>query len=166
MMMLTAKSDINSKLEVLSLGVEDYMTKPFDKNELLIRVKNLLKNNKERENYTKELHQEDGEVYSDDLQSKLKKYIYKNASNTKLNQDDIIEEFAISKSTLYRKVKAQTGLNPTEFIREVKLLKAKQILEKNNDILLKQLALAVGFVNTFYFSQIFEERFGKKLTQK
>ncbi len=166
MIMLTAKSDINSKLEVLSLGVEDYMTKPFDKNELLIRVKNLLKNNKERENYTKELHQEDGEVYSDDLQSKLKKYIYKNASNTKLNQDDIIEEFAISKSTLYRKVKAQTGLNPTEFIREVKLLKAKQILEKNNDILLKQLALAVGFVNTFYFSQIFEERFGKKLTQK
>lgn len=164
--MLTAKTDINSKLEILSLGVEDYITKPFDKSELLIRIKNLLDNKTERENYNKELNQDVTEVYNDDLLLKLKNYIYENANNTELNQDVITQQFGISKSTLYRKVKSQTGLNPTEFIREVKLLKAKQILEKNSDILLKQLALEVGFVNTFYFSQIFEERFGQKLTNK
>ncbi len=159
--MLTAKKEVHLKLEILQLGVDDYMTKPFEKKELLIRIKNLLNNYKERENYIKTLPNT-SIVVSDDFSKQLENFILLNLDKKELSQDDIADYFNISKSSLYRKLKSKTGLSPNEFVTEVKLQKAKTILENNPTILLKQLAYDVGFTNVYYFSTLYEKRFGCK----
>lgn len=166
--MLTAKTDANSKLDILRLGIDDYITKPFEKEELLIRMNNSMINNKERVQYNEEIgEQEAGETEEErTFVSTLKHYIYKKCSDDALvNQEALAAEFGISRSSLYRRVKSQTGLTPSNFIKEVRLQKARDILEKQPDILLKQLALEAGFSHQTYFSQIYMDRFGIKPCQ-
>jgi signal transduction histidine kinase/DNA-binding response OmpR family regulator len=158
--MLTARSDSKSKLDVLQLGIDDYLEKPFEKDELMIRVQNSLHNYQKRKMYRV---QENIEIQSKALEnwtSKVSTYISKNATNTSLKQEDIAEQFNLSKSSLYRKIKSETGLTPKEFITEVKLQKARSILEVNTSISLKQLSSEVGFLHNSYFSTLFQKRFG------
>ena len=160
-LMLTARSDYHSKLEVLRLGIDDYLNKPFDKNELLIRIQNILKNHTNRNKFVKEENISNEEINEKtDWIINLKNYILKECDNPKLNQVDIAEYFNVSKSTFYRKVKMHTGLTPNEFINEVKLLEARKIVENNNDISLKELSLKVGFLHTAYFANQYKKRFG------
>ena len=159
--MLTAKTDTPTKLDVLKLGIDDYITKPFDKEELLTRIKNCIKNYTSRSNYNKRQTIEISE-YDDCFVKQLKNYIYKKSHDVSLNQEIIAQEFNISKSSFYRKIKSSTGLSPNNFIKEVKLQKARETLEKHPTILLKQLALEVGFTHHTYFSKIYTQRFGVK----
>ncbi|GAA3640689.1 hybrid sensor histidine kinase/response regulator transcription factor [Flavivirga jejuensis] len=163
--MLTARTDINTKLDVLKLGIDDYVTKPFDKKELLTRIKNCIKNDTSRNSYN-EVHNIELERYSDSFITELKRYIYEKSYDRNLNQDSIAETFNISKSSFYRKIKSHTGLSPNNFIKEIRLQKAREILEKNPTILLKQLALEVGFNNDTYFSKIYTKRFGTRPIKK
>ncbi|MDO5969452.1 response regulator [Flavivirga aquimarina] len=162
--MLTAKPDIPIKLDVLKLGIDDYITKPFDEEELLIRIKNCIKNYTSKNSYN-EAHQIYANDYHDYFITNLKQYIYKNSRETTLNQDILSEEFNISKSSFYRKVKSQTGLNPNNFIKEIRLQKAREILERNPTILLKQIALEVGYNHDTHFSKIYFKRFGVRPTR-
>ncbi len=66
----------------------------------------------------------------------------------------------MSKSTLYRKIKSLTGLNTQEFITEIKLLKAKEIMSTNETMSLKEISYKIGFSNYNYFKKIYEKRFG------
>ncbi|MDO3694024.1 response regulator [Wenyingzhuangia sp. chi5] len=160
-LMLTARSDYHSKIEVLRLGIDDYLNKPFDKNELLIRIQNILKNHVSRKNFLKDENIPNEEIKENtEWVVELKNYILKNCENPKLNQVDIAEHFNISKSTFYRKVKMETGLTPNEFINEVKLLEARKIVENNDDLSLKELSLKVGFLHTTYFANQYKKRFG------
>ncbi|WP_169816830.1 response regulator [Wenyingzhuangia fucanilytica] len=160
-LMLTARSDYNSKLQVLKLGIADYLSKPFDKDELLVRIQNILKNH-----HNRNLFVQQEEVTTLEIQEnqkwvlKLKKYIVKNCDDPKLNQIEIAEHFNISKSTFYRKVKMETGLTPNEFINEIKLLEARKIVEQNSNLSLKELSLKVGFLHTSYFANQYKKRFG------
>ena len=161
--MLTAKTDTNTKLGVLKLGIDDYITKPFDREELLTRVQNCIKNYTSRNQYNEK---NDIELEAnDDFIAQLQQYIYEKSHDTNLNQEIIAKEFNLSKSSFYRKIKSETGLTPNNFIKEIRLLKAKEILETKPSILLKQLALEVGFVHDTYFSKIYTDRFGIKPTK-
>ncbi len=160
-LMLTARTDSKSKLDVLRLGIDDYMNKPFEKEELLIRVQNALYNNLSRTQFVaekaidkKELHQNNQWI------KEVQKYIANNCSNPNLTQDDIAEHFNTSRSSLHRKIKAETGLTPNKFISEIKLQKARSIVEQNTGILLKTLALEVGYLHSSYFSKLYKQRFG------
>ncbi|SHH42227.1 Signal transduction histidine kinase [Wenyingzhuangia marina] len=160
-LMLTARSDYHSKLEVLRLGIDDYLNKPFNKNELLIRIQNRIKNQDSRNKFVNAEKITNDEIkQNSEWVIKLKKCIIKKCDNPKLNQVDIAEHFNVSKSTFYRKVKMETGLTPNEFINEVKLLEARKIVENNNDISLKELSLKVGFLHTTYFANQYKKRFG------
>ncbi len=161
-LMLTARKDTESKLDVLRLGIDDYMTKPFEKEELLIRIQNSLKNHTNRIHYIKE--QPETADYIDnespDWIRDVKNHIEKESDNPNVKQADIADYFHLSLSTLYRRIKGATGLSPNEFITEVKLQKARRLAENNPTLLLKQLALEVGYLDSYYFSKMYYKRFG------
>lgn len=161
--MLTAKADYESKISILRLGADDYIIKPFEREELLLRIQHLLKNNKKRKEYTNSIPNKEIEKTEPSIIENIQKYIYENCSNTKFTQNDIATEFGISKSSLYRKLKSEIGLSPQEFITEIKLQKAKAIRMQQPTILLKQLALEVGFKHTSHFSEKYTQRFGVKI---
>ncbi|OSY89529.1 hypothetical protein WH52_02535 [Tenacibaculum holothuriorum] len=162
-LMLTARTDSNSKLNVLRLGIDDYLNKPFEKEELLIRIENALYNHKNRNRFiTDEAVKKTELEVNNQWIEKVKEYIYKECSNTSMTQEDVALHFNLSKSSLHRKLKSETGLTPNAFITEVKLQKARFLLEQNPAILLKSLALEVGYLHTSYFSKLYEQRFGVK----
>ncbi|PQJ78373.1 hybrid sensor histidine kinase/response regulator transcription factor [Polaribacter porphyrae] len=158
--MLTARSDSKSKLDVLKLGIDDYLEKPFEKNELMIRVQNSLHNYQKRKIYRNDENIHHSTKNTENWILKVSNYVNKNVANTSLKQEDIAEQFHLSKSSLYRKIKSETGLTPKEFITEVKLQKARTILENNHTISLKELSSEVGFLHNSYFSKLFQKRFG------
>lgn len=161
-LMLTARGDMSDKLEVLRLGIDDYLTKPFSKNELLIRIQNSLTNNAEKGSYAQEAHHDSIGLDDEQFLSAIKKYVLESCGDSVFGLEDIVEEFAISKSTLYRKIKSLSGLNPNQFINEIKLQQARSLVELKQCNSLKQLSFAVGFTKPSYFSGLYEKRFGSK----
>ena len=129
------------------------MTKPFEKEELLIRIQNALKNHANRTNYIKEQ-----EVTASNIDNKppdwireVKNYIERKSANPDVKQIDIADHFHLSPSTLYRKIKGTTGLSPNEFITEVKLQKARRLAENNPAMLLKTIIVGSGVFRQLLF---------------
>ncbi|MEM9338520.1 MAG: response regulator [Bacteroidota bacterium] len=160
--MLTAKTDSDTRVDVLQLGIDDYVTKPFDKEELLARIRNCIRNHTSRNSYNEENNINLTDSQEDLFINQLKEYITENSGNMDLNQEMIANAFNVSKSSFYRKVKSNTGMSPNDFIREIRLQEARLILQDNPAILLKELSFKVGFHHTSYFSRIYEKRFGIK----
>ncbi|RLK02174.1 response regulator [Tenacibaculum discolor] len=160
-LMLTARTDAKSKLEVLRLGIDDYLNKPFEKDELLIRIQNALNNSINRTTYIKENTIKKEELNESDLWiKKVEEFINKQCSDPNMTQEDIALHLNTSRSSLNRKIKAATGLTPNQFITEIKLQKARSIVEQNPSVLLKTLALEVGYLHSTHFSKIYKQRFG------
>lgn len=160
-LMLTARTDSKSKLKVLRLGIDDYLNKPFEREELLIRIQNALDNSINRTNFIKENIIEKKELSQNSLWiKKVQEFINKQCSNPNMTQEDIAQHFNTSRSSLNRKIKAATGLTPNQFITEIKLLRARSIIEQTPTVLLKTLALEVGYLHTTHFSKIYKQRFG------
>mgnify|MGYP000642757103 CR=1 FL=1 len=162
-LMLTARSDFKSKLNVLRLGIDDYLNKPFEKEELLIRIEKALLNHKNRTHFIidEAVKKTELEVNNQWIK-KIKEHIYKECNNASMTQEDIALHFNLSKSSLHRKIKSETGLTPNAFITEVKLQKARGLIDQHPNILLKSLALEVGYLRASYFSKLYEQRFGIK----
>ncbi|QOD61571.1 response regulator [Polaribacter haliotis] len=161
-LMLTARTDYSSKLEVLRLGIDDYLHKPFEAEELLVRLHNRISNANKRDLYIEKEKISDVNTINkeQELLLKIKEYIHTNCGKQKLNQEDLSIHFNMSKSSFYRKIKTLTGLTPNEFITEIKLQKAKLLIEKREVYSIKQLTLEVGFSHGSYFSNRYFKRFG------
>ena len=174
--MLTARVALKDKLEALRIGVDDYLTKPFDLDELLIRVNNLLQNSKERQDWhnaellktttTKEEGQSSAiaiPVMTEEDQNWLKDVehiIERECGNNNFTIDWLAGILAISARQLQRRLKKMTGLTPKKYITEVRLQTARSFLENKKYNTVNQVMHAVGFKKQSYFSKLFEERFG------
>ncbi len=161
-LMLTARADTETKINVLRLGIDDYITKPFEEEELLLRINHGLINFSNQQTFIKEEKVEVSETKDVKFTKSLQSYIQDNCTNTSFGISDLCEEFALSQSSLYRKVKSITGLNTKEFITEIRLQKARQIRESNNGVTLKELVFSLGYKNSTHFNNLYEKRFGEK----
>jgi signal transduction histidine kinase/DNA-binding response OmpR family regulator/ligand-binding sensor domain-containing protein len=164
LILLTAKSTEDSKLSGLQSGADDYLTKPFNKNELLLKVRNGVKRQlKLREKLRAELMSSTPkvEVLSADEQflNKVKEAILNQLSDEQLSVESLAEDIGLSRVQLYRKISALTGMSVNELIRKLRLQKAAQLLAQNWGPV-SQVAYEVGFSNLSYFSKVFKEEFG------
>ena len=171
--LLTARADMRDKLQGLTLGVDDYLTKPFEVEELLLRIKNLLANVKNRTievplvetKLPKAPEEKKATNFTPrDLEwiKEVEAIAYREIKNNQFNFEDLARELHISKRQMARRVKQITGFTPIQYFREIKLQKARTLLETQQVSTLKEVTYAIGFENTFYFSKLFYERFGKR----
>lgn len=160
--MLTARAIEEDKLRGLRLGVDDYILKPFNQLELEARIHNLLQNKIQRE-----------EIINDKVQSEetpnveisflqeAEKIVLNNISNTNFKIADLAEQLNYSPRHLSRILKKASGLSPVAFILEVRLQKARQLLEQQKFNSVKEVQFEIGIDSASYFTTKFKERFGK-----
>jgi YesN/AraC family two-component response regulator len=164
LILLTAKSSEDSKLSGLSSGADDYLTKPFNKNELLLKVRNgVSRQLKLREKLRAELMSTAPkvEVLSEDEKflNSVKEKILERLSDEQLSVESLADDMGMSRVQLYRKVSGLTGISVNELIRKLRLQRAAQLLKQNWGPV-SQVAYEVGFSNLSYFSKVFKEEFG------
>lgn len=170
---LTARAEIQTKVDTLRVGVDDYILKPFVEMELLARIENLLKHSEGRlgaadspqQGYSK--HQpatnKEQTISAEDLEwlKELEEKLKTKLENSNFKIDDLLPEFGMNRSYFYKKIKRITGLTPNQHLQEIRLHQARQLLETNPQQSIKAIAYSVGFKNRGHFTEIFKNRFGK-----
>jgi signal transduction histidine kinase/DNA-binding response OmpR family regulator len=163
--MLTAKAGKVNIIEGLTQGADVYLTKPFEADELLLRIRNLIETRKRIWEHFKALDMLliDGlEVSSveDQFLQKVMVVIKKNLDNERFSVDDIAREVGFSRSQLHRKLKALTDKSAQQLIAENRLNEAYRRLE-NKVGSVSEVAYAVGYTNMSYFAKAFKDKFGR-----
>ena len=162
---LTSKSSNESKVMGLETGADDYITKPFNANLLEVRVKNILENRKKlRElfNHSPKINTREITLNSSDehFLERAIKIVEENISNANLDIALLEEELKMSNMQVYRKLKSLTNLSGNEFIKNIRLKKAVQLLESEN-YNISEIAYKVGFNDPSYFARMFKKQYGK-----
>ena len=159
--MVTAKVDLESKLQGLEMGADDYITKPFEFRELQLKIRRLLRKEK-RFNEQLELEPNEQAISSSDqiFLKKLKFILEENIGDSKLPVEFIANQLYMSPSTLQRRVKKLTGKPTVQLIKEYKLKKAKEMIRANYGTL-SEIAYKAGFNSLAYFSTSYKDFFGK-----
>lgn len=164
---LTAKSLDEQKIEGYEHGADSYITKPFSSKILKARVENLLNNRKKLENVFKDNNltdETDKDNKPDNMDnsfiSLLKTTIHKNIGNLEYNVEDLSNDMGLSRVQLYRKVKAITGVSVVDLMRKARLQRGKQLLENTNKSI-SEIAYEVGFSSPSYFTKCFKDEYNK-----
>jgi signal transduction histidine kinase/ligand-binding sensor domain-containing protein/DNA-binding response OmpR family regulator len=162
--LLTARTASLYKVEGLETGADDYLTKPFRIDELKVRIRNLLNNRKLlRDRYLKEALLQPKEVIIDSPDEKfliaLINIIENHIDQPEFKIDLLSRELAMSHSVIYKKLKALTGMSLVEFVRDIRLKRAAQLLEQNK-LTVAEICYQVGFTDRRYFSQVFKKKYG------
>ncbi|MFY0687434.1 MAG: response regulator [Cyclobacteriaceae bacterium] len=164
MMFLTARVQEQDKVDVLNLGVDDYLFKPFNGEELKARATNLLRAKQQRAEYWIEKSIDPRDIEWKEFPSKLKieidNYIKENIKS-EINGAILAQHTGQSERSLQRKVKANTGLSLTQYIKEYRLRTARTLLEGKKVLTVSEASFAVGFSHLSNFTKNFKERFGK-----
>ncbi|MCF0072847.1 response regulator [Dyadobacter sp. CY261] len=163
--LLTAKTSVENRLQGLETGADDYLTKPFEVKELLIRVGNLIEGRRRlKERYSREvvLQPVNIAISSVDEQflSRAMAVIEQFMSDENFNVETFGKEIGMSRMQLYRKLQALTGQSPSDFVKTIRLQRAAQLLSANSGTV-SQIADQVGFTSHSYFSKCFQEQYGK-----
>ena len=161
--LLTARTAEEHKLAGLENGADDYLTKPFNLNMLLLRIQKFLdwKTKCQRDLVQKiDIQPKDITISSVDEQfmQKAMKLMEENMANTEYSVENFSQDMNVSRTNLYRKMMAITGKSPIEYMRIIRLKRGKQLLMHGYKI--NETAYSVGFNNPKYFRKYFKEEFG------
>ncbi len=162
--MLTAKAAKEDKIEGLEIGADDYLVKPFDHEELLIRVKNLIKLREQmREKFRSEMILQPKSVIVPSSEKifldKISEIIENRIDDENFGVIELGKEIGLSRSQLHRKLKAVCDQTTTEFIRNFRLQRAADLIKQNAGNM-AEIAYKVGFSSQAYFTKSFTELFG------
>ena len=158
---LTARTLQSDKVEMLNLGVDDYIIKPFDMKELKLRINISLKNSLSQKNSISTTIEEFPISEMARFKKELDAHIIKNIKDPKLSNIDLADHFSMSERSLARKIKSVTGQTPAAYIREIRLHSAKRKIEYNERSSISEIARELGMTNLSHFTQAFKKRFGK-----
>lgn len=172
--MLTAKADMNSKLEGLQLGADAYLEKPFNSEELLVRIRKLLEMRKnlqqyylkkagiDDQTYAKPANMFDrisGQAVEDRFVKRVREIIEQNLTDADFTVEKLSRLIFMSHSQLHRKLDALTGCSPSRFIRIIRLEKAKELLQDPANSI-ASVAMDCGYEDPGYFARIFKQEYG------
>ncbi|MCD8207985.1 MAG: response regulator, partial [Bacteroidales bacterium] len=160
--LLTAKQSLENKLEGLTLGADDYVTKPFNVEVLILRMRKLIELSGGRRSRSRiEPEPEPIVITSMDekLVEKAIRKVEENISNPDFSVEALSRELGMSRVQLYKKLLRITGKTPVEFIRVIRLKRAVQFL-RESQLNVSEVAYRVGFNNPRYFTKYFKEEFG------
>jgi DNA-binding response OmpR family regulator len=162
--LLTAKTTLQSKVEGLELGADVYIEKPFSPRHLLAQISSLLTNRfKIKEHYANSplthlvsmAHTKADEIFLEQLNF----YIDSQLSNPDLSVEDLAKHFFMSRPTFYRKINVLTNLSPKELVNVARLKKAAAFLLEGTHKIAEVVSM-VGFSSQSYFTQAFFKQFG------
>jgi signal transduction histidine kinase/CheY-like chemotaxis protein/ligand-binding sensor domain-containing protein len=159
---LTAMAEDQSRMDAFSLGVNDYLLKPFDSRQLLVVVGHLLEQQfsaKLAQNTTDDQTDAERQETAEWLKE-LKQVIEKGIASEDYSVEKLTIQMSVSRSALYYKVKSATGLTPNQLMMEVRLQKARTYLTENPQLTNKQVMKLVGLKHESYFIRVFTRRFG------
>ena len=163
--MLTARSSIDNKIEGLETGADAYIEKPFSLDLLEVQISNLLENRKIlRDKFSKELLIKPADIAVTSVDAifiqKAMDIVDNHISNPDFGSDEFCREIGMSRSQLHRKLKALTSQPASEFIRTLRLKRAATLL-KNSKLSVEEISYRVGFNSPAYFTKCFRTLFGK-----
>lgn len=167
--LLTAKATVDDKIAGLKRGADAYLTKPFHREELLATLTQLLDNRRRVQAFFSKRIFADASLpldpappdmdIEDAFLQKLRNIIEGNLSDPDFEMPRLERAIGISRSQIFRKVKALTGKSPSLFIRSVRLAKARELL-RDTTLTVSEVAYDTGFSSPQYFSDAFFEEFG------
>lgn len=163
-LMLTAKAMTDDWVKGIDCGADVYLTKPFEMKVLRAQLRQILQS---RQVLFKKYIGDSNSFTLPEQTSSLDKnfmtqvlnYISKNIADENLNVESLADELHLSRSQLYRKIKAMTGLTATEFLRKVRLERAKRLIETGTESI-SEVCYKVGFSSPSYFTKCFKAHFG------
>lgn len=167
LIMLTAKGACEDRLTGLELGAVEYLTKPFDKQELKVRIANLMKLKRQsQEQVRKELASADGPLSALPVTSADNRFLQRaieileqHISDPDFTARELAKNLGMSRAHLNRKLKGLTGQKTTEFIRFVRLKRAAELLRQKYGTV-SEIAYESGFNHLSYFARCFKEQYG------
>ena len=165
--LLTACSLDEQRIEGFDNGADSYISKPFNSQVLTARVRNLIDGHKRLKQFFGDNNALEKEPICDMdkiFVEKFKKLIKEGISNSELNVEDLGKEMGLSRVQLYRKIKALTNYAPNELLRIARLKKASTLIS-SSDMTIAEICYEVGFTSPSYFSKCYKEYFGESPTE-
>jgi signal transduction histidine kinase/AraC-like DNA-binding protein len=161
--LLTAMAGEEQQLKGLGTGASDYMTKPFNFEILLSKIKNILSQQEHmRKTYQKQVEAKPTEMHVDSPDEvfikKVLILIDNNISNPNFSVEELSSDMCVSRYTLYKKILQMTGKTPNELVRQMRLKRAAQLLETGH-LTISQICHKVGFKSQKYFVRTFKAEF-------
>ncbi|WP_299259385.1 hybrid sensor histidine kinase/response regulator transcription factor [uncultured Aquimarina sp.] len=163
-LMLTAKTMADDRLKGIESGADVYLNKPFDMRVLksyltqMLSIRQILFNKYFSDISDADINQNNTSLDKEFIQ-KVLNHIYENLSDPDLSVESLSSELHLSRSQFYRKIKTLTGQTANQFLRNIRLQKAKQILESGSTNI-SEVCYKVGFSSPSYFTKCFKTQFG------
>lgn len=162
--LLTARTADDIKINSYEVGADSYMSKPFNFDMLMVRIEKLIEQQEKRkQEFRKNIEVNPSAItitsVDEQLIQKSLEYLEKNMDNPEYGVEELSKDLGMVRMSLYRKLQSITGHTPTDFIRSIRLKRAAQLLQGSR-LPIIEIANRVGFSSASYFSKCFKEMFG------
>jgi methylphosphotriester-DNA--protein-cysteine methyltransferase len=164
-LVVSARTDTSEKIGLISKGAEDVIHKPFDKEELLVKIQKILEREWDGERQLTKLFDQTTQEYEKNIMKKLERLIVKRISDPHLSVLDLADEMAASERKAYRLIKKISGLTPYELIKEVRWQYLDNYIKDHPINTTTEACQLIGMSNVSSFASQYEKRFGKSLKE-